>query len=106
MVRQRLCRSDALQDGAMQRFDGPNGLAIALYRVEGRYYATADICSHGQSSLTDEGELDGYAIECGRHFGRFDIRTGAVLASPCTRAIAAFAVIEDNGELFVELPDE
>jgi hypothetical protein len=39
------------------------GIAVALYAVEGGYFATSDTCSHGQGRLS-EGWLEGHLIEC------------------------------------------
>jgi p-cumate 2,3-dioxygenase ferredoxin subunit len=38
-----------------------------------------------QASLGDEGALDGYVIQCTWHDGKYDIRTGKVLAPPVPR---------------------
>lgn len=78
------------------------GVPIALYAVEGEYYATADICTHGQARLSD-GWLEGHLIECPLHQGLFDIRTGEVKGPPCTQPIRAFRTREDGGELWVNL---
>ena len=53
-----------------------NGLSVALYVVDGEYFATADLCTHGQASLSD-GFLDGELIECPLHQGTFNVKTGA-----------------------------
>lgn len=103
MARIRACREDELANGAILRLESSE--PIALYRVDDGFYATSDTCTHGQSSLSEEGELDGFAIECGWHFGRFDIRTGAVISSPCTHALRSYPVIVEQGEVFVDTGD-
>jgi len=57
------------------------GVAVALYRVEGTYYATLDQCTHGQAQLSD-GYLEGFLIECPLHQGLFDVRTGEPKGPP------------------------
>lgn len=81
----------------------PCGKRAALYNVDGAYFATDDVCSHGQSSLSEEGELEGHKVVCGWHFGSFDVRTGEALDSPCWESICTYAVVERDGELFLEL---
>jgi p-cumate 2,3-dioxygenase ferredoxin subunit len=81
----------------------PCGKLAALYNVDGEYFATDDVCSHGQSSLSEEGELEGYKVVCGWHFGAFDVRTGEALDTPCWEPIKAYRVAERDGELFLEL---
>lgn len=90
-----------LPDGAMRAVALPCGKLAALYRVDGGYYATDDECTHGQSSLSDEGELEGTTIVCGFHFGSFDVRTGEAIDSPCWEPLKTYAVIERDGELFL-----
>jgi naphthalene 1,2-dioxygenase ferredoxin component len=76
------------------------GVPIALYSVEGEYFATADTCTHGQARLSD-GYLEGHLIECPLHQGLFDIRTGEVKGPPCTKAIRTVPVRERDGALLV-----
>jgi len=77
--------------------------AIIVLRVAGKVYAIANQCSHDGNSL-DDGDLDGYEIECSRHGGVFDIRTGEVLALPAVRGIPAYPVRETNGQIEVGIP--
>ena len=76
------------------------GLKIALYAVDGEYYATADLCTHGAASLAD-GYLDGDLIECPLHQGTFNVKTGAAVGAPCTVAIKTFPVKLEDGLLHV-----
>lgn len=67
------------------------GQRIALCNVEGTYFATQDLCTHDGGPL-GEGELWGYDIECPRHGGRFDVRTGQVTALPPMFPIKTYPV--------------
>ena len=51
-----------------------------------------------------EGEVDDCAVECWMHGSRFDLRTGAVLNPPATRAVAAFPVRVDGEWVLVAVP--
>jgi nitrite reductase/ring-hydroxylating ferredoxin subunit len=90
--------SDLEQYGVAQAIIG--GLKIALYAVDGEYYATADLCTHGAASLAD-GYLDGDLIECPLHQGTFNVKTGAAIGAPCTVAIKTFPVKLEDGLLHV-----
>jgi nitrite reductase/ring-hydroxylating ferredoxin subunit len=48
---------------------------IALYNLGGEIYATSNVCTHAFALLSD-GWLDGEAIECPLHAGRFEVKTG------------------------------
>ena len=78
------------------------GVPIALYAVDGEYFATFDTCTHGQARLSD-GYLEGHLIECPLHQGLFDIRTGEVKGPPCSKAIRTLPVREDDGVLLVSI---
>ena len=53
-----------------------DGRAIAVFNVDGGYYAIDDVCTHDGGPLA-EGELMGCEIQCPRHGARFDVRTGS-----------------------------
>ena len=77
-----------------------NGHDIALCNVEGTYFATQDLCTHDGGPL-GEGELWDYNIECPRHGGRFDVRTGQVTALPPMFPIKTFPVRVEGDEIQV-----
>lgn len=65
---------------------------VALFNVNGTYYAIRDVCTHDDGPLA-EGELVGDCeIECPRHGARFDLRTGAVTAPPAVRPVPVYRV--------------
>jgi nitrite reductase/ring-hydroxylating ferredoxin subunit len=72
--------------------------SVAVFNVEGRYYAIDDICTHDGGPLA-EGPLEGATIECPRHGARFDVRTGEVLAPPATVPVPTYAVRISGDEI-------
>lgn len=99
-----LCAKDDLGEGEVLKVE-KDGLAVAVYRVEGEFYVTDDACTHGPGSLS-EGYLDGHVIECDFHNGAFDIRSGAVVAPPCMVPVKTYKVIPNEGSVVIELADE
>lgn len=77
---------------------------IAVFNVDGRYYAVEDLCTHDDGPLAD-GELYDYEIECPRHGARFDIRTGAVTRMPAVTPIQHFEVRVENDAIQIVLED-
>lgn len=68
---------EALCDASDVEEDTPvraelHGEAYAVFLVEGRFYVTHDLCTHGPGSLS-EGFVEGTEIECPFHQGKFDI---------------------------------
>ena len=58
------------------------GLNFALYRSpDGEYFATDGLCTHERVKLAD-GLVMGDVIECPKHNGRFNYKTGKALAAP------------------------
>jgi len=94
----------ALSDGEMTAID-VDGEAILLCRVEGRYHALRDICSHADQALS-EGRLRGHTVYCPLHGARFDVRTGQRLSPPATKNVQSYVVEEDGEGLFVSLSAE
>ena len=80
------------------------GQGVLLCRVgAGEIRAVEDCCSHDGAPLAD-GALDGAVLECGRHGGRFDARTGRALRMPAAIPLATFAArIRHDGMVEVEL---
>lgn len=78
---------------------------VVLFNVNGTYYAIADLCTHDDGPLED-GNLEGYEVECPRHGARFDIRNGAALCLPATTPVPTFQVKVIGEDIFVESPDE
>jgi 3-phenylpropionate/trans-cinnamate dioxygenase ferredoxin subunit len=77
---------------------------IALYRIAGRIYATANICTH-EFALLSEGEIVDDCVECPMHQARFHIPTGAVRCEPATEPIATYPVKIVADDVFVAVPD-
>jgi nitrite reductase/ring-hydroxylating ferredoxin subunit len=98
----RACSVSDLEEGEAFRVDSTP--PIAVYNVDGEYYATDDTCTHDQSSLAD-GYIDGDQVECAWHFAKFCVKTGEVLCLPATRSLRTYEVKVDAGEVLVNAPD-
>lgn len=64
---------------------------IALFNVEGQYFALRDRCPHGNASLS-EGWIENGEVECPLHQARFDIATGKVMCAPARENARTYAV--------------
>ncbi len=47
---------------------------IAVFNLDGEYYAIGDTCSHEEASLS-EGDIFGDCVECPLHGAEFDLKT-------------------------------
>jgi len=96
-----LCAADEVDVGAAIRVE-KEGLTLAVYNIEGQYYVTDDLCTHGPGSLS-EGFIDGDVIECNFHNGQFNIKTGEVVAPPCMIPIKTYRTSLEDGKVFIEV---
>ena len=78
----RVCGVSDVPEGEVIRAELDDGRAIAVYNRNGEFFATDDLCTHGEASLA-EGEIEDGQIFCPFHMGSFDIRTGQACAAPC-----------------------
>ena len=67
------------------------GREIAIYNLDGDFFATDDRCTHMRARLSD-GYVEGGIVECPLHFGKFDIRNGRALSAPCTIDVRIYPV--------------
>jgi len=98
-----LCATDEVAPGEMRRFEPAGCGPLAVYNVGGTHYVTSDVCTHGEASLAADGTLQGHIVECGWHYGAFDVRTGAVTASPCEVALRAYPVEIRDGRVCIRI---
>lgn len=77
-----------------------DGANVAVFNVDGQYYAIEDVCTHDGGQLTG-GVVEGDEIVCPRHGARFCIRTGRALSAPAYEPAASFPVRVENGEIQV-----
>lgn len=80
---------------------------MALYNVDGQYFAIEDRCSHADAPMAD-----GYVhkrelcVACPWHGAEFDLRTGKALTPPACEDIAAYPTRVDGDAVFIELPTD
>lgn len=79
-------------------------LPALLIRIDDRYYAIEDVCTHDGQPLTD-GPLIDCQIVCPRHGARFDLATGKATRMPATSPVRTFAVEVRTDGIYVS-PDE
>ncbi len=81
------------------------GHRVAVFHIDGDFYAIGDRCSHAEASLA-EGELFDFDIECPKHGSEFDVRTGLPGSLPATRPVPSYEVSVVEDEVMVLLDPE
>ena len=78
-----------------------NGREIALFNVDGKYYAIDNDCTHVGGSLA-EGSVDGNIVTCPLHGATFDITNGKVTGSPAQDDVKGYPVIIEGEDIKIE----
>ncbi len=78
------------------------GTAVAVYNVDGEFYATENICTHAFAFLS-EGIVIDDIIECPVHQGRFHIPTGKPKGAPVSAALETYATRVEDGKVYERL---
>ncbi len=86
-----VCKVDDIEAEDLIRFDH-DGQTFAIYRSEGdEYFATAGLCTHEKVHLAD-GLVMGDIIECPKHNGRFNYKTGEAKGAPVCVNLKTFPI--------------
>jgi len=97
-----VCPVDEIDPEDVIRFDH-GGRTYAIYRAEdGTPFATDGLCTHENVHLAD-GLVMGDQIECPKHNGRFNIRTGAALRAPVCVNLRTYPARIAGGMIEIEL---
>jgi 3-phenylpropionate/trans-cinnamate dioxygenase ferredoxin subunit len=95
----------SVEDVALEdviRFDH-GGRTFAVYRSPGgQYYATDGLCTHEKIHLADGLVMDNI-IECPKHNGRFDYRTGEAKGAPVCINLRTYPVRVDDGKVLIDV---
>ena len=94
-----VCPTSALPPGEATRVDGEE--PIAVFNVDGDFYAIDDTCTHQDASLAD-GWIDGCAVECPLHASCFDLRTGKASGPPAKTPVRTHRVVVQDGMIYVQ----
>ncbi len=78
------------------------GKKIALFNLNGTYYAIDDACTHRGGPLS-EGELSGNEVTCPWHGAVFDVTTGNVLGPPAAKGVSRYNVRASGESIEVEV---
>jgi nitrite reductase/ring-hydroxylating ferredoxin subunit len=99
---QEVCAAAEIMPGDMKCvFLGQTRILLA--NVDGKFYATSDVCSHEFACLS-EGFLDGPVVECPLHGAQFDVATGKALSPPADKDLKTYEVTVVDGRLIVDDP--
>ena len=78
------------------------GQRIALFYLDGAFYALHDACPHRGGPLS-RGTVKGAEVACPWHEAKFDVRTGAVLDPPAQQGVRSYPVRVTGADIEIEV---
>ncbi len=94
------CDADDIEEEDVVRFDHA-GRTFAIYRSPGsEYFATDGLCTHEKVHLSGGLVMDDI-IECPKHNGRFNYKTGAARGAPVCVDLRTYPVKVEDGRVFL-----
>ena len=79
-----------------------NGKKIAIFNVEGAFYAIDDTCTHRGGPLS-QGAVSGTTVTCPWHGAQYDLVEGGVLTPPAPQGVASYKVVVEGDDISIEL---
>lgn len=96
------CGIDDVEEEDLIRFDH-NDQTFAIYRSPNdEYFCTDGLCTHENVHLEDGLVMD-YIIECPKHNGQFDYRTGEAKRAPVCVNLKTYPVKVEGGRVLIEI---
>jgi 3-phenylpropionate/trans-cinnamate dioxygenase ferredoxin subunit len=96
------CSTDDIDQEDLIRFDH-GGATYAIYHgVDGKFYATAGKCTHEDVHLAGGLVMD-YVVECPKHNGQFDYRTGEAKRLPACVNLKTYPVKVEGDRVMIEV---
>lgn len=78
-----------------------DGVIVAVFNIDGAYYAIEDVCTHDGGGLTG-GEIKGCEVVCPRHGAKFCLRTGAALTPPAYEPVRTYETRVQDGMIEIQ----
>ena len=97
----KVTKTEALADQQAKLVE-VDGHKIALFRVDGAFYALSDTCTHRGGPLS-EGDVEGAEVTCPWHGAKFDISTGAVRGAPAREGVKSYPVRVTGADVEIEV---
>jgi 3-phenylpropionate/trans-cinnamate dioxygenase ferredoxin subunit len=96
------CNTDAIDAEDVIRFDH-GGRTFAIYRSpDDTFHATDGLCTHEKVHLADGLVMDNI-IECPKHNGRFDYKTGEARGAPVCINLKTYAVKVEGTKVLIDI---
>ena len=96
------CKTTDIDAEDLIRFDHAGATYAIYHSPDGDFFCTDGLCSHEKVHLCGGLVMD-YIIECPKHNGQFDYRTGEAKRAPVCVNLKTYKVKVEGGQVFIEL---
>ncbi len=94
------CAEDDIEEEDVLRWDHADRSLAIYHGADGAYYCTDGFCTHERAHLADGLVMD-FEIECPKHNGLFDYRTGVAKRAPACIDLRTYPVRSEAGRVLV-----
>ena len=88
-------------EGNLKKVD-VDGKPVALFKIDGKIYATTNICTHEECELDENHLMHGDVVECTCHGSQFKVSDGSVVLPPATEPLKTYQVSVEGEDVLIE----
>ena len=96
------CSTDEIDEEDVMRFDHGGKTYAVYHSPDGEFFATDGLCTHEKVHLAGGLVMD-YMIECPKHNGQFDYRTGEAMRAPVCVNLRTYPVKVEGERVLIQV---
>ena len=103
----KLCETEYILEGRAKRFffGNEHDMQIAVFRVNGKWYALDNICPHRHQDKIHEGIIRELAVICPLHGWTYNLRKGENRSKKHgVKSLKSYEVIARDGFVYLQKP--
>lgn len=97
-----VCDVGEIDEEDVFRFDHGGKVFAVYHSPDGQFFATDGLCTHEKVSLADGLVMDD-VVECPKHNGRFNYKTGQALSGPVCKNLGVYPVRLDGERILIAI---
>ena len=101
MAKVKVASVNEVPEGSLKKVE-VNGEVIALFKIDGKIYATSNICTHEHCELDHNYLMHQDVVECSCHGSQFKVATGEVVLPPAIEPLKTYKLTIEDDEIFIE----
>ena len=101
----KICKTSDVVNKRGKKFQLDDETEIAVFKVDGIYYAVDNVCPHNHAPIIYDGFIDDMHIACPIHGFRFHLETGKQ-PTGMGGNLRIFEVKTEGENLYVKKPDK